>query len=137
MKFTYSPIRDKTIIDHENKMIELYTQIINNYAEAFHQYDCSLKVRLGWSNSFKNHSSSERISFENGYTCDIYCEVERDGKIIQYGDKDEEVDYFELLTYWNVSSITRSFCHLNVVLLDNRDDIDNEMNWLLKTLSTL
>ena len=118
-------------------MFEVYTHIINDYTEAFNQYNCVLKVECGWSNFLKKNNSSQRLSFVNGYSCYIYCNVERDGKVVRYEDKDGEVDYYELSAYWSISSISKFFFHLNVCLYEETTDINVEMNRLLKIIATL
>lgn len=75
MKFVYTPDKDEVIIEHEERMLENYLNIIYRYQSEFEQYNCSLKVGCGWINLLKKDHSTCRLPFKNGYECYIYCKV--------------------------------------------------------------
>ena len=95
MRFAYCPDKGKVIINHEDEMLEKFTEIIKSYSSIFVKYNCSFVVGCGWNNFLKNDNSNNRLPFKNGYSCYIYCNVERNGETIRYEDKDGEVDYLK------------------------------------------
>ena len=135
MKFVYASDKDDEIVRHEKIMLEKYSNILDSYRAIFEQYNCSLKVGCSWTNFLKKEHSTNRLPFENGYKCYIYCEVQKDGKEVHIESNDGEVDYYALSASWIISSIERWFFKINVSLCSATDDIENDMNELLQLLS--
>lgn len=137
MKFIYTPQMDNVICEHEKEMYILYSQIITEYVSDFAQYGCTLKLGYEWSNFIKKYTVLKRPPFENGYEYKIYCEVQRNGKIVRYDDNEGEVDYYELVSCWNISSITRKGFKLNVILCNDVSDLKKDLDQHLFTLKQL
>lgn len=135
MKFLYDVSKNQLIINHENIMLETYFMIISSYSSLFELYDCSLKVGLFWVDFSTNKCSYHRLSFHNGYSCYVYCEVQKDGKEVHVKSIDGEVDYYPLSSTWIVSSIERNFLKLKVSLYSDTNDIESNMNELYQLLS--
>ena len=80
---------------------------------------------------------SQRGSSQNGYECYVYCDIQKDGKVVCIDSFDGEVDYYLLSTAWMISSIFRHFWKLNVTLCTSMDDIEDDLNdFLLQLKST-
>ena len=137
MKFIYASDKDVLIIKHEERMLKSYEDIIYGYSSKFEMYDCSLKVGIGWTNFLKKEHAASRLPFKNGYECYIYCRVEKDEKPVRYEDKTGEVDYLDLYTSWNISSISRFFFHVEVCLPTDTSDVIEEMDRLLMVTKEL
>lgn len=137
MEFIYAKQMDETICEHERKMYTLCSQIIDEYAHDFAQYGCTLELGYEWSNFLKKYTALKRSPFENGYEYRIYCEVQRKGEIVRYADDEGEVDYYELVSCWSVSSITRRGFKLNVILRDDVSDIREDLKRHLFALKRL
>lgn len=137
MKFIYKPEKEKIIIEHESRMIEKYCEAIEKYSVAFDKYDCTIQIGWEWSNSSTGNRDEKRLPFKNGYNCYLYCNIQRNGETVRYEDEDGEVDYYEVMSEWNISFISRFFFKLNVTLYDNTDEIYEEMTRLLKIVESL
>lgn len=135
MKFVYTPDKDPEIIKHEEIMLEKYLDVLNNYRKIFAQFNCTLEIGCRWMNFLKDEYSASRLPFKNGYECYIYCEVQKDGKLVQIKSNDGEVDYYALLVSWIITSIERRFFKINVSLCSATDDIEDDMNSLLQLLT--
>lgn len=134
MKFMYTPNKIDIIEEHEKNMLEEYSRIINSYSDIFAQYGCTLKVGFVWNNCLKKHTSTTRLPFQNGYLCYVCCDIFKAGKIFSYNTNDEEADYYEASTFWNITSITKFFFKLSVTLYTEMNDIHKEMNRLFKII---
>ena len=134
MDFIYTPDKAPVIINHESKMLKIYSEIIDSYKDVFNSYDCTLEVGIRWENSFQNKYSCERLPFENGYQCYIYCEVKMNGKEVHVKSFDGEVDFYSLSSSWVISSIDRHFCRLQASLCSTVDDVGNNIFELYKLL---
>lgn len=136
MEFVYSVKANKIICEHEERMYKSYLEVAKDYAPYFAKYDCTLNLGYEWYDFHNKHSSTHRPYFKSGYRYQIYCEVQRDGKIVSYKDNEGEVDYYELVCCWNISSITRAFYKLNVVLSSDMSDIKEDLNKFLSILES-
>lgn len=144
MKFVYSPQINQTIIEYEDKILKEFEVIAQGYESVFAQYNCSIKVGQWWNNYSQNMNGENRLSFEDGYVSYIYCNIEKNGEIVRYVDKDGEVDYYELSASWPISSITKrrslispkKACLL-VSFLGDTDDMVNDLNEFLNQLIIL
>jgi len=132
-KFKYELKTDPIICEHEDFMKDMHQNIIKSYEDKFFEYGYKLKYGLGWYNFIKNEGSLERLPFVNGYGCYFSVGVEKNGEVVCY-DKEEGAT---LGIDFNISSITRFFFHLNVILCDDTDDIIEEMDKLLKIATSL
>ena len=83
-------------------MLIEYSRIINQYSDVFAKYGCSLDVGFIWVNNRRKSKSTSRMTFQNGYSCYIYCDVLRNGKVLRYKTNDGEADYYEVSTSWNI-----------------------------------
>lgn len=135
MEFSYDVSKEQLIINHEDIMLETYSKIISSYSSLFRLYDCSLEVKLFWIDFSTKKRSNYRLSFHNGYSCYVYCEVQKDGKEVHVKSIDGEVDYYSLSATWMVSSIERNFFKTKVSLYSDTDDIENDMKKLFQLLS--
>lgn len=136
MRFIYEPDKNEQIIEYEKTMLEKYSNILDRYRIMFEQYNCLLKIGCRWSNFLKSEYSVHRLPFKNGYECYIYCEVQQNGKEVHIESTDGEVDYYALSASWIISSIERNLFKLRVSLYTNTDDIENDMEKLLRLLRT-
>lgn len=137
MKFAYDASKDQLIIKHEDIMLETFSKIINSYSPLFQQYNCSLDVGRVWNNFSNKERSNCRLPFQNGYSCYIYCEVQKDGEEVHVKCTDGEVDYYSLSSTWIVSSIDRKFFRTYVALYLGTDDIENDMEEMFRLLSDI
>ena len=135
IKFAYDKKMEQHIINHEDTMLETYSQIISNYSSMFKQYDCSLEVGLFWIDFFAEKRSKYRLPFHVGYACYAYCEVQRGGKEVHVKSTDGEADYYSLSATWMLSSIERNFLKAKVSLYSNTDDIENDIKEMFLLLS--
>ena len=123
-KFTYDTDKDDIIINHEKEMLEKYSKLIDNYTDIFKGYNCSLKVGISWFDFLKGKVSEKRLPLKNGYECQVYCEVQRNGKLVRVISNDEEADWYDLAVSWPVSHISGFFFKNSVNFCT---DIDNEL----------
>ena len=137
MKFVYDKSKTQSIINHEYKMLETYSEIIGSYSSLFEQYDCSLEVGLFWIDFSAEKRSDRRLPFHVGYACYVCCEVQRDGKEVQVKSIDGEADFYLLSATWLVSSIERSFFKAKVSLFSDNDDTENDIKELFRLLSNI
>ncbi len=135
MKFVYTSDKDEEIIEHETKMLEKYSDILDSYRAIFEQYNFSLEVGCRWINFLKKEYSASRIPFRHGYECYIYCEVQKDGKEVHIESNDGEVDYYPLSASWTISFMRRGFFKINVWLCSATDDIEEDMERLVRLLA--
>ena len=138
MKFIYDESKAERIINHENMMLEKYSEIISSYAPLFNQYDCSLEVKLSWCEHIgdgKRKGSDSRLPFRNGYNCYVCCDVKRDGKLVRVISNDGEVEYYDLSVAWTVSDVRRYFFKLKVSLYSGMSFVEDDMKVMLRLLS--
>lgn len=128
MEFPYNVDKDQLIKDHEKNMLEKFSEIIKSYSTIFEQYNCSLKVGLYRDNFLKKSCSYRCLPFENGYSCYIYCEVQKDGKEVHIKCDDGEADYYSLSTVWRISYIYRRFTKLIVSLCMSTTGVTDVLN---------
>ncbi len=138
MRFIYNSRKNQMICEYEDKMLNICSEIIEGYKVSFAEYGCTLKIERIWHDFFRNRSVYQRLDFQNGYGCYIYCRVERNGEVVRYEDEEREVDYYELSDCWAVSSIMRKGFKLSVCLFTDlgvvRETLDNYL-LILKKLS--
>ncbi|NCB94634.1 MAG: hypothetical protein EOM40_19100 [Clostridia bacterium] len=88
-------------------------------------------------NDLKKNKSKERLSIQIGYVCYLYCEVERDGKVVRIKSTDGETDYYELSSSWAISAISRYFFKRKVSLYSIQAEVKEEMENYIVTLSEM
>ena len=125
---------DQQIINYENKMLKMYSKLIENYSQAFKQYDCLVKVGFWWKNWLNNRASYNRLPFENGYSCYVSCEIQRNGNEVHIESCDGEAEYYSLSATWPVSSIGKRWFKTNVCFYSDIDEVKKSMEWFLELL---
>ncbi len=136
-KMVYTNTIDNEIIAHENNMLALYLEKSNKFKVLFEKEGYYLKLGLTWNHFPNNSTTLQRISFQNGYECYVYCVVRKEGKDVCVTSFDGEADYYSLSTAWMISSIFRKFFRLNVELYDNTDDMETDLSDFLSKLKDL
>lgn len=127
-KFKYPLDMPEKIIAHEEKMLHIYSQVINEkYEFLFKKYGCTLKLGLSWRNTLTYVISHERMPFRCGYVCDLYCEVQKNGKMVEVISYDGEVDYYPLFAVTTISGVDFCFSHSPYSLISDMDDEFFEM----------
>lgn len=135
MTFPYSTNKDDIIINYENEMLKKCIRFMDNYTDVFKKYNCSLKIGLFWRNFLKNKVSENRLPFKNGYECCVYCEIQRDGKIVRIISHDGDADWYDLVATCPVSHISRFFFKNNVALYDDIDDFKESIKVFVNLLA--
>lgn len=127
---------EEKIVKHEEKMLNVYSKIIREkYQSFFSKYGCALKIGLEWEFMYKNFYSYTRPPFGVGYSCVVYCEIQKEGKLLNIPSYDGEVDYYPLFATWEISVVNFPFNRLPYVLFPNIDeDMDEDMNELAELL---
>jgi len=123
IRFIYTAEKKQTIIEHEEEMLKKYSEVVDVYAAAFAQYNCILKVELGWSNFLKKYNTENRLPIENGYECYVCCNIERNGRVICYEAPDGEEVYYEMFLSRLVSSISKSLFRMKAYLYEDSEEI--------------
>lgn len=122
-EFVYKAGKEPLIIQHENTALALYSEILSEYAPLLEPFACSFKVALYWIDSSTGRRSEQRLPFCAGYTCFIYCEVQRNGKPVRVKSTDGEADHYELSAAWTVSSIGRIGLSTRASLYFNAEEV--------------
>lgn len=135
-KITYTNKIDDQIIAHEDCMLDVYREAIKKHTPFFEKMGCSLSVGLMWSYFPKDNVLLQRGSFKNGYQCYVYCVVQKDGKDVCVNSIDGEADYYSLSTAWMISSVSRNFFKLKVLLYDDVDEVDVDLSDLFSQLQS-
>ncbi len=101
MKLKYTKETDKIIKNHEEKMIKVYTNIVEKYKFKFVQFDYSLKLVFYWQKDFDEYSLSVH--------CRIY---KNENEFIDDNGVTGEVDYHVLHASEIISRIEK-YVYLN------------------------
>ena len=124
------------ICNFEEKALSNCTNIVNSYLPIFAQHGCTLKICREWTNFIKKTSSNERLPLMNGYECQIYCEVQRDGAPVMVRG-DDECPFDILAANWVISAISRRWFKLAVDLVPIENFIAEDIEELLESVYTL
>ena len=127
MRYLYTPSSFERIVQYEDEMLEKYRTIINGYSAMFSPYNGSLRVSRIWINTKTKEKSYFRLPHQNGYSCYVYCDIEKDGKIFRHYTTNGEADYYELSIFWNISSIFNLFFRKSVTLYAMAENIEEEL----------
>lgn len=133
-KMKYTNKTDDVIISHETDMLALYLEKLKKYAAPCRERGYSLKTGLMWQYFPKDTVTFQRGDFRNGYTCYVYCAIQKDGSEVRVNGTDGEAKYYPLSAAWMISSIFQKCLKLNVELYTNTDDADADMNALLQKI---
>lgn len=146
-KWKYPTDMGDKIIQHEEKMLMRYSEIIkSHYQSLFEKYGCDLNIGLEWLNLFEKcgcdldirlewfkTGRNCRRKFHAGYSCQIYCEVLKDGKEVNVPDYEGDYDFYPLWAVWEISRIDGIFCKEKYVLCtDSAEEICRDMDRLVK-----
>lgn len=133
MRMTYSKQMEPKIYIHEEKMLSIYVQQIKKYDIAFRRKGYELKCGLMWKDNSSKLATMQRVNFQNGYECYVYCVVQENGEEVHIDSTDGEADYYSLSTAWMISSIRRKWGRLQVNLFSEMDEVDTEIeNFLIQ-----
>ena len=134
IQFDFSELRHSEIIEFESRMLSEYLLLVNSMLIQFKQKGYTLRLDMGWYNYINGIWSASRLAMVNGYSCYIYCHVEKNGKPVQIFTNDEEADYYMLQAEWNITSITRQGLRLVATLCPSIDDVESDIDKLLSQL---
>lgn len=133
--FRYPVDMEEKIIQHEEKMLKVYTQIIDeSYRGFFEKFGFTVDIFLHWDNMLQKTSSKNRIAFCPAYSCSVHCEIKKNGDVVEVPIYDGEVNYYPLWADWGVSGIGFPFNKSPYELIDDVDDIYEDMNELKELL---
>lgn len=132
----YNESIDNIIYEHENKMLNLYRNKVNEYADAIKKYNCTFEVTCDWMNFLNDRHSNKRLPFKNGYQCIISCGITRNNALVCIDSSDGEADYYELFESWIITNISRCFFHLEVDLCTDMSDVEDDISMLINMLRT-
>lgn len=130
-KFKY-PLEMKTkIIKHEEEMLNYNRDIIiQRYHTFFAEYKYTLKVGIVRSYMGKIVSSNEEIPLKAGYSCQLYCEVQKNGEIAKILSYDGECEYYLLFAVTEISRIDFPFNNPQYLLFDDTEEFYEDMDEL-------
>jgi hypothetical protein len=126
----------KEICNFEENALSKCNDIVNSYLLAFAQYGYTLKVCQEWTNFLKRTRSNQRLPFINGYECQIYCEVQKNGVPVKV-KRNDEYDFSILADVWVVSSIYRKWFKLAVDLVPIENFVAEDVEELLKSVRSI
>ena len=113
------------------------SDIVNRYTPLFAQYGCTLKLGQEWENVIRKVWSSNRLPFKNGYTCKIYCAVQKSGVPLTIKSNDGEADFYYVSSCWVISVICRRGFRLKVDLVPIDSSAAEDLDELLKTVQSI
>ena len=135
-KFQYPLEMDKLILNHEEKVFILYQNIIiEKYQFFFEKHGYSLKIGCEWQYMHKNVCSKSRLPLKAGYSCHIYCEIQKKGDMITVYLQDEDIDNHPLFAIWEISRIDFPFNNPPYVLLSDINEIYEDMDELQELIN--
>ncbi len=135
-RFQYPLDMEDKIIQHEEKMLKILLEIINEkYQPFFHKHGCTLKIALQWGYMCKNLGSDSRLQVRWDYSCSICCEVHKNGRLLEVDLHDGEVDYYPMWAIWEISIINFCFCRPPYLLIKDIDCIYEDMDELVEMLN--
>lgn len=132
--FRYPTDMESNICAHETNMLETYRAIIRNkYSEAFNCLGYSLKIGLEWNNG--NLSNLDmRLPLKTGYMCAIFCEVQRNNKMVWLKQTNQEVHNKPLFASWIIDVINCPWNNPAYNLYYNTDIIFDDMDELIESV---
>lgn len=135
-KFEYPKSMKEKIIQHEDEMLKYYSEIITEkYGEFFQRNGCSVAVKLIWGNDLKRTSSERRIKFILGYSCDVYCEIQKKGKTVEVFLEEEDIGWYPLVKSWVITRIDFPFNKPPYLLIKDIEEVYEDMDELQELLS--
>lgn len=135
-EFIFSPEVIPIIIQHEDTMFLRYQELKQQYEPQFTKLGFTLVMSQSWGrfDRFgKYYSALHRIEFKNGYTCNIFCGVEKDHKLICT----DPVEGEQMAYSYNVSHMIRKGFHLDIILLDELEEVKTDLEMSLHILEDM
>ena len=109
------------IVEIEERALDEYRRVLDQYAAMFRKFNAVLDVQLSWKNAKEDVLYNERPAIIDGYNSFVTCAVRgADGAIIESMDHDMYMDFA-----WFVS-----ICEKGVVCID--DSVDDELFSLME-----
>lgn len=136
-RMAYSTQFVNQIIDHEDDMLSMYAQKIQEYIPSFQKLGYSLRLGLLWINPVHKCKAFSRIKYQNGYQCYVYCSVQKNGEDVTIANTDGEAEYYPLSAEWMISSISRRWFRLIVSFYKSVDDVDEDLQEFLFHLNRM
>lgn len=134
-KLKYPQMMEEEIIQHEEKTVKYYSEIIcEKYEEFFQKNDCSISLKLIWGNDFKRTLSEQRIKMELGYSCYVDCEIQKDGKTVEIF-LEEDIGWCLLARTWMITRIDFTFNNPPYYLIDDTEELYEDMDEFQELLS--
>lgn len=134
-KFQYPLEMRKIIIAHEERVLSLYRNIIiEKYQFFFEKHGCSLEIGCEW--QYKSICSKNRLPFKSGYSCCIYCEIQKNGDMVTVYLQDEDIDNHPLFATWEISRIAHPFNNPPYALWSDVNEIYEDMDELQELMNT-
>ena len=124
MNFEYCKIKDAFLCNYEQNFLKKYEELFYKYDLIINQFGFTLNYGLFWKNYIYRKESLKRISRKNGYTCYLYCSVQKNGKDIKIPSEDGEVEFYYLSETWILTSISRLFLRLYANIYDDPVDVE-------------
>lgn len=130
-KFQYPLEMGTIIINHEERVLSLYQNIIiEKYQFFFEKYGCSLEIGYEWQYMHQNICSKSRLPFKAGYSCCIYCEIRKKEDMVTVYLQDENIDNHPLFAIWEISRIDFPFNSPPYLLFNDVDEVYEAMSEL-------
>lgn len=137
IELTVSAEKGDAIRAFEAHAFSVCSDMVNRYTPLFAPYGCTLKLGQEWENVIRKVWSSNRLPFKNGYTCKIYCAVQKSGVPLTIKSNDGEADFYDVSSCWVISVIFRRGFRLNVDLVPIDSSAAGDLDELLKTVQSM
>lgn len=135
-KFEYPKNMREKILQHEDEMLKYYSKIITEkYGEFFQRNGCSVVVKLIWGNDLKRTFSERRMKFALGYSCDVCCEIQKKGEIVEVFLEEEDIGWYPLAKSWIITRIDFPFNKPPYLLIKENEELYEDMDELQELLS--
>lgn len=135
-KFKYPKNMEENIKYHEEEMLTYYSEIINKkYGEFFKKNGYDVVLKLIWGNDLKRTSSERRIKLGVGYSCGVYCEIQKSGKTVEVFLEEEDIGYYPLVKMWEITRIDFFFNKPQYLLINDLEEFYEDMDEFQELLS--
>lgn len=122
----------------EMKMLDKYKEALAPYAPIFSRAGCEMKVGLERRNDLRGIWSDDPLPLQNGYVCQVYCMITKDGEVAQSKSDDGEVDYYLMFATWGISRVDRRLFKLKIWYNEELDDeMYDDMQELISLLKNI
>ena len=130
-----TPIETTYLAQFENSLLEQIISCTAKIRDEIGKKGFDLVIELEWSNWLTHEWSKNRLSFQNGYMCDINCYIQKDGKCVGIYSDDGEADYYPLLSSTNISHINRKLFKFEIGIISDTDEIIHSIEDLQSQLN--